>query len=438
MVLVTAWNAWMAWAQDAELLAAYALVGGFASPVLVSSGGNHEVFLFTYLAAIDLATVLLVRRKPWPRLLVPALAATALYFAGWYFEFFDHSGTSAQAQLPITCLFLAVFFAIFASASLKVPSDPAAPRLHGLLRDILIPLGNAAFTALALYAVLSDSGNQTLLPWAAVLLAAIYLGLVRLQRSATAAAIHLSLAVVFLTVAIPLKASGRWIALGWLAEGTALLWSVKRLTATQPRESLKALRLLALGSLALGFVGLISLSVWLFGDIPTALFNQRFATSLAGIAAFALCLFIARPPYAEDDTFWPRVAIASTLALNLTALQSGVTEIVTFWHHTAGLASEKALQSDLSISAFLAVYGAALLAVGFRRHSAFLRWQGLGLLVLTIAKVFLYDVSGLSQGYRVASFLGLGALLLAVSFAYQKNLLGLKADAPHHEEEPQP
>ena len=53
MILVTAWNAYMAWAQDAELLAAYALAGGFATPLLVSTGGNHEIFLFTYLLAID-------------------------------------------------------------------------------------------------------------------------------------------------------------------------------------------------------------------------------------------------------------------------------------------------------------------------------------------------------------------------------------------------
>jgi uncharacterized membrane protein len=32
----------------------------------------------------------------------------------------------------------------------------------------------------------------------------------------------------------------------------------------------------------------------------------------------------------------------------------------------------------------------------------------------------------LSQGYRVVSFLGLGALLMAVSFAYQKDWLALR------------
>ncbi|WP_433983738.1 DUF2339 domain-containing protein [Tunturiibacter empetritectus] len=69
MILVTAWNAYMAWSQNSQVLAAYALAGAFATPLLLSTGGNHEVFLFTYILAIDVATVLLVRLKPWPRLL---------------------------------------------------------------------------------------------------------------------------------------------------------------------------------------------------------------------------------------------------------------------------------------------------------------------------------------------------------------------------------
>jgi len=72
------------------------------------------------------------------------------------------------------------------------------------------------------------------------------------------------------------------------------------------------------------------------------------------------------------------------------------------------------------------LYGAALLAVGFWRRSAFVRWQALLLLVFTIAKTFLYDLRNLSQGYRVLSFLGLGALLMAISFVYQKDWLALR------------
>ncbi|HEY6374064.1 MAG TPA: DUF2339 domain-containing protein, partial [Edaphobacter sp.] len=70
MILVTAWNAYMAWSQNSELLAAYALAGGIATPLLLSTGSNHQIFLFSYLLVIDIATVVLVRLKPWPRLLL--------------------------------------------------------------------------------------------------------------------------------------------------------------------------------------------------------------------------------------------------------------------------------------------------------------------------------------------------------------------------------
>jgi uncharacterized membrane protein len=66
-----------------------------------------------------------------------------------------------------------------------------------------------------------------------------------------------------------------------------------------------------------------------------------------------------------------------------------------------------------------------LMVVGFWRRSAFVRWQALVLIAFTIGKVFLYDVSELDRGYRIVSFIVLGALLLAISFVYQRDWLRL-------------
>src|SRR5215831_1946230 len=68
MLLVTASAAAMALAQDAEILAAFALTGGFVTPFLVSTGENREIALFSYVAILDLATLVLVKFKPWRRL----------------------------------------------------------------------------------------------------------------------------------------------------------------------------------------------------------------------------------------------------------------------------------------------------------------------------------------------------------------------------------
>jgi len=44
--------------------------------------------------------------------------------------------------------------------------------------------------------------------------------------------------------------------------------------------------------------------------------------------------------------------------------------------------------------------------------------------------VFLYDVSELDRGYRILSFIVLGALLLAISFVYQRDWLKLSRKDP--------
>ncbi len=434
MLLVTVWNAYMAWSQNAELLAAYALAGGLATPLLLSTGGNHEIFLFTYLLSIDIACVALSRLKSWPRLVAGALPATAAYFIAWYAGFY------APSELGVTILFVLLFFAAFTSAAFnRIRRDalPDAPSSQpgNLILHILLPLGNAAFVSLALYSVLQDSGHHDLLPWLMVALSAVYLGLLRLPQPAVAAAVHLSLAIVFFTIAIPLKASGSWITVAWLAEGAALLWVSTQVAGPAVAAALqpgRVLRIFAAAALLLGFGGILTqlFSQSLFAH--TNFFNRAFATALTGLAAFALAVAIAHRAPRSEPVAWPsfaQLAAAALIAFNLTALLAGVVQIDSLGIYGSE-GADAALERALAVSAFLMLYGAILLAVGFWRRSAFIRWQALILLVVTIAKTFLYDIRDLSQGYRVLSFLGLGVLLMAVSFAYQKDWLSLREPPP--------
>ncbi len=80
---------------------------------------------------------------------------------------------------------------------------------------------------------------------------------------------------------------------------------------------------------------------------------------------------------------------------------------------------------DFTYSAIWLVYGASLMALGFWKRSAFVRWQALTLMAFTVVKVFLFDVSALDKGYRIVSFVALGGVLLAVSFIYQRDWLKL-------------
>jgi uncharacterized membrane protein len=66
------------------------------------------------------------------------------------------------------------------------------------------------------------------------------------------------------------------------------------------------------------------------------------------------------------------------------------------------------------------VEAAIVIAIGFGLDLPWLRWGALLLLCAAIVKAFAFDVWQLGLGYRTLSFIGLGVLLLVISFAYQR------------------
>jgi uncharacterized membrane protein len=74
------------------------------------------------------------------------------------------------------------------------------------------------------------------------------------------------------------------------------------------------------------------------------------------------------------------------------------------------------------------LFGVALLVGGFRWNLPALRHAGMGLVCLVVAKVFLIDMAGLQGLLRVASFLGLGAALMGLGYAYRR--YGFAPSAP--------
>jgi uncharacterized membrane protein len=77
-------------------------------------------------------------------------------------------------------------------------------------------------------------------------------------------------------------------------------------------------------------------------------------------------------------------------------------------------------QAQVALSILWATLGGATFIMGVARWHAVLRMFGLALLALATAKVFLYDLAALDATYKVLSFIGLGILLLASSYAYQR------------------
>jgi uncharacterized membrane protein len=429
MIAVTSFNGFLAWKEDAELLALYAIVGGLSTPILVSTGENHEVALFSYLLMLDIAVLILVTLRPWSRLLFGAFLGTVLFVLGWWSEFYT------QPQAGRTAFFLICFFLIFAFAPRLVrPKFLDSGALSGWdnFAVIILPICNAALGFIGFYNLLDYKTAEWAAPWLAVLFAAFYLVLLRLPAAGlfnegrlVLHSLHLATAVVFLTIALPLKAQGRWLTIGWLVEGAALLW-------TSRRNHSQLLRVLSLLCLGLGLLAVITINP-AASTVP--IFNERFGTNLVAIAVFAFVAWLSYGSRDEDVAIvpdWTSLAASAVLIINVLILYSVGWEIHSFWwsrlwHGDALSYRSYAMYAQFTYSAFFMIFGALLLAIGFWRRSAFLRWQALVILAVSIGKVFLVDTSELSQGFRILSFLGLGALLLAVSFVYQRDWLNLRS-----------
>jgi len=426
MILVTASTITLALTQDAEILAVYAMIGGFSTPALVSTGQNHEIVLFSYVALLDLAILAMVSFKPWRRIVWGAMLGTAVMYIGWWAEYYDLS------ERTVTVLFASAFFAIFALVPLVTPLTRSRWHRGYSITLMALPLVNACAFFGALYAMYSDEVVR--LTWYALALAAVYLFLSsQFKRRVgsepdvvkTVNLLHVAVAIVFITIAIPLKLDAHWITIGWLVESAVLLG-----IGVQAKADF--LRIFAGCALALGVCRLLFIDNFY---TQTLVFNARFATFLVAIAILA-GIVAAGERYASEKEM-PFVKMAG-IALNLLALIALTREANDYFRrHIVELYQQRDMYEttrqleiarDFSFSAIWIIYGAAMMVIGFWKRSAFIRWQAMVLVAVTIGKVFLYDSRMLQQGYRILTFIALGVVLMAISYAYHRDWFKL---SPH-------
>ena len=68
------------------------------------------------------------------------------------------------------------------------------------------------------------------------------------------------------------------------------------------------------------------------------------------------------------------------------------------------------------------LFGIVVLAVGFFLRSQPARLLALGVIAVTIAKVFIVDTASISGIFRALSMIGLGVVLLGIGWLYQRLL----------------
>src|SRR5437762_9499300 len=112
MILITSAMAAIALGRDSQRIAVLCLIGGYLTPILVSTGKDQQVVLFTYLLILGAGMLVMGERKDWYSLAPISFIATEIYYWGWYTEFYHRSGSQ---PLERTVVFATLFFLLFAA-----------------------------------------------------------------------------------------------------------------------------------------------------------------------------------------------------------------------------------------------------------------------------------------------------------------------------------
>ncbi len=227
-------------------------------------------------------------------------------------------------------------------------------------------------------------------------------------------------ALFFITLTIPIQFERHWITVAWALEGAALLAWFRRV----PHPGL---RLTGAGLLMAAFIRL-ALNPWVilaYDRTGTPFFNWYLYTY--GVAAGCLLIgarLLAPPRNMALGTSLPPWLCSMGTILLFLLLNIEIADYFSppggrlVFNFSAGFAQ------DMAYTLGWALFGSALMAVGFAGRSAGTRYAGLGLLIVTMVKLFLHDLWQLGGLYRIGALVGLAVVLILISFVYQRFLGG--------------
>ena len=395
LALVVAVAALLALRYESIVIALLGIIGAFLAPALLGADLPDVRLALAYILVVDAGILAISTFRNWRWFNLVGWAGTYGVFYFWTSQFSDYDPVMAQIGLTGMFLILAGATSLFHLLWRRTPGIPDLA---------LMTLNAVAFFALT-YHVLWDDYRE----WfglIAVGLALFYalVGFVAIRRPSTPAEMalfSLPIAIVFLTIAVPLQLSGVWITVAWAAEGAALVGTAFLLGRWQ-------MRAFGLGVLAVGLGHLVVVDLlWHGGRIDldnfVPILNERFPIMAAAVVALYAAAFLYHH-YREQRTLWeqfvlwPLLGIAN--ALTVTALSL---ELVSYFGSRALAADfdsdQPVLQRAhdaqlLSLTALWSIYGFILAAVGLWRRWPLARWAGLFLLSLTILKLITADTIG--------------------------------------------
>ncbi len=225
------------------------------------------------------------------------------------------------------------------------------------------------------------------------------------DRDTWPALLAVAVTLTFLTLAVPIQFAGFRITIAWALEGAALAWISTRFGSTRMSIGASMVLILAVLRLFLVDVPFYAAQKEL---LPFA--NARFFT----FAAAAASLFAAAKFFGDRAQ-----KLISYVAGHLVTLMALELEMAGWVRRTVAEADQFETIT-VSVSILMALYALMLVTLGVVTKTSINRLQGLVLMTFVVIKLYVSDVWELGFLFRIVAFLGLGVLLLSMSYLYSR------------------
>jgi len=346
-----------------------------------------------------------------------ALACVAALESTWHFNRFDTASLAVTPTLPLA--WYLVFFGVFTVYPFLFLKKFA---------EKIIPWATAALAAVPqfflihrLVAAAYPNHVMGLVPAAFAVppLLSLLIVLKKIPAETKARLTQLAwfggVALFFITLIFPIQFDRQWITVGWALEGAALLWLFHRL----PHPGL---RLAGAGLLVAAFVRLANPGVLEYQPRgATPILNWfLYAYGITAVCLFLGARLLAPPRQQIFKLNAPPLLAGLGTALAFLLMNLEIADYFTPANSLVRFQFGGDLAREMTYTIAWALFALVLLVAGIVRRLPAARYAGLGLLSVTVVKLFFHDLAHLNQLYRIGAFIGVAVIAMLAAFAYQR------------------
>ena len=218
LISITVFSVLLSLLYNRKELAIFSLLGGFAAPLMISTGAGNYIVLFSYILILNTGMLVVSFIKKWRIIGIISYALTVIFFWTWTL-------TSYKNQFFNVSLFVSLFFVQFYLLALfdhfKSDKKISAYQVFLILTNNL-----SAFVA---YLYVTDdysSDIRGLITISFAVVNAVVMVVLFRKSRIDSNLVYLTIAIVlsFVSLAIPIQLKGHVITMFWAAEAVILLW----------------------------------------------------------------------------------------------------------------------------------------------------------------------------------------------------------------------